>query len=181
MWETILTGQIFHGVLVNRKKNGETFVVEKTITPLRDADGQISHLISNDRDITERRRLESQLQMAHKMDAIGRLAGGVAHDFNNLLMVISAYAELMQDSLASGHPLLRNVQEIIKASKRAADLTRQLLAFGRKQMQALQLLDLNQVLKEISKMLPRLIGEDIQLTIAHGRNIGMCPRRSHAD
>ena len=172
MWQTVLTGQIFHGVLVNRKKNGETFVVEKTITPLRDGDGQISHLISNDRDITDRRRLESQLQMAHKMDAIGRLAGGVAHDFNNLLMVISAYAELMQDSLASGHPLLRNVQEIMKASKRAADLTRQLLAFGRKQMQALQLLDLNQVLKEISKMLPRLIGEDIQLTIAHGRNIG---------
>jgi len=154
------------------KEKWETFIVEKTITPLRDADGQVSHLISNDRDITDRRRLESQLQMAHKMDAIGRLAGGVAHDFNNLLMVISAYAELMQDSLATGHPLLRNVQEIMKASKRAADLTRQLLAFGRKQMQALQLLDLNHVLKEISKMLPRLIGEDFQLTIAHGRNIG---------
>jgi len=172
MWQTILSGEVFHGILVNRKKNGETFIVEKTITPIRDGDGQVTHLISNDRDITDRRRLESQLQMAHKMDAIGRLAGGVAHDFNNLLMVISAYAELMQDSLASGHPLLRNVQEIMKASKRAADLTRQLLAFGRKQMQALQLLDLNHVLKDISKMLPRLIGEDIQLTIVHGRNIG---------
>jgi two-component system cell cycle sensor histidine kinase/response regulator CckA len=172
MWQTIMAGQVFHGVLVNRKKNGDAFVVEKTITPLRDADGQITHLISNDHDITDRRRLESQLQMSHKMDAIGRLAGGVAHDFNNLLMVISAYAELMQESLASGHPLLRNVQEIMKASRRAADLTRQLLAFGRKQMQALQLLDLNHVLKEISKMLPRLIGEDIQLTIVHGRNLG---------
>ncbi|HEY6181290.1 MAG TPA: response regulator [Terriglobales bacterium] len=172
MWQTILAGQVFQGVLVNRKKNGETFIVEKTITPLRDGDGQVTHLISNDRDITDRRRLESQLQMAHKMDAIGRLAGGVAHDFNNLLMVISAYAELMQDSLASGHPLLRNVHEIMRASKRAADLTRQLLAFGRKQMQALQLLDLNHVLKEIGKMLPRLIGEDIHLTIVQGRNIG---------
>ncbi len=172
MWQTIQAGHIFHGVLVNRKKNGETFVIEKTITPLRDGEGNVTHFISNDRDITDRRRLETQLQMAHKMDAIGRLAGGVAHDFNNLLMVISAYAELMQDSLASGHPLLRNVNEIMKASKRAADLTRQLLAFGRKQMQALQLLDLNHVLKEISKMLPRLIGEDIQLTIVHGRNIG---------
>lgn len=172
MWQTVLSGRVFHGVLINRKKNGETFVVEKTITPLRDGDGQVTHLISNDRDITDRRRLESQLQMAHKMDAIGRLAGGVAHDFNNLLMVISAYAELMQDSLAPEHPLLRNVHEIMKASRRAADLTRQLLAFGRKQMQALQLLDLNQVLKEISKMLPRLIGEDIQLNMVHGRNIG---------
>jgi two-component system cell cycle sensor histidine kinase/response regulator CckA len=172
IWQTVLSGEVFHGVLINRKKNGETFIVEKTITPLRDGDGQITHLISNDRDISDRRRLESQLQMAHKMDAIGRLAGGVAHDFNNLLMVISAYAELMQDSLSSGHPLLRNIHEIMKASKRAADLTRQLLAFGRKQMQALQLLDLNHVLKDISKMLPRLIGEDIQLTIVHGRNIG---------
>jgi PAS domain S-box-containing protein len=172
MWQTILSGEVFRGVLVNRKKNGETFVVEKTITPLRDGEGHVTHLISNDHDITDRRRLESQLQMANKMDAIGRLAGGVAHDFNNLLMVISAYAELMQDSLASGHPLLRNVHEIMKASKRAADLTRQLLAFGRKQMQALQLLDLNHVLKDISKMLPRLIGEDIHLTVVHGRNIG---------
>jgi PAS domain S-box-containing protein len=172
MWEIVLRGQVFRGVMVNRKKNGETFVVEKTITPLRDADGHISHFISNDRDISEKRRLESQLQMAHKMDAIGRLAGGVAHDFNNLLMVISAYAELMQGSLSPGHPLVRNVQEIRNASRRAADLTRQLLAFGRKQMQALQTLDLNQVLKEISKMLLRLIGEDIQLNIVAGRNIG---------
>ena len=76
---------------------------------MRDTDGAITHFISNDRDITERRRLESQLQQAQKMDAIGRLAGGVAHDFNNLLMVISAYAELMLDSLASEHPLRRNV------------------------------------------------------------------------
>src|SRR5438874_6864257 len=125
-----------------------------------------------DRDITERRRLESQLQQAQKMDAIGRLAGGVAHDFNNLLMVISAYAELMLDSLGSEHPLRRNVQEIMTASRRAADLTRQLLAFGRKQMQSLQLLDLNRVIREINEMLPRLIGEDIQLIFAPGKNVG---------
>src|SRR5436190_2481863 len=172
LWATIMSGNVFRGVLANRKKSGEIFYAEKSITPVRDSEGRITHFISNDRDITERRRLEAQLQQAQKMDAIGKLAGGVAHDFNNLLMVISAYAELMQDALSPGHPLLRNVQEIMKASRRAADLTRQLLAFGRKQMQALQLLDLNQVLKEISKMLPRLIGEDFQLTIAHGRNIG---------
>jgi PAS domain S-box-containing protein len=172
MWQTILAGQVFRGVIINRRKSGENFIIEKTITPLCDADGRVSHFISNDRDISERRRLESQLQMAHKMDAIGRLAGGVAHDFNNLLMVISAYAELMQDSLSASHPLLRNVQEIMKASRRAADLTRQLLAFGRKQMQALQVLDLNQILKEVSKMLLRLIGEDIELTIVPGRNLG---------
>ena len=172
LWAAILAGQVFHEVMVNRKKNGQTFIAEKTITPLRDADGKISHFISNDRDITDRKRLESQLQMAHKLDAIGRLAGGVAHDFNNLLMVISAYAELMQNALPEGHALLRNVQEILQASHRASDLTRQLLAFGRKQMQALQSLDLNQVLQEIRKMLPRLIGEDIEIKIITGQELG---------
>ena len=172
MWQSVLSGNIFHGVLLHKKKNGETFVAEKTITPLRDGEGRITHFVSCDRDITERRRLEAQLQQAQKMDAVGRLAGGVAHDFNNLLMVIGAYAELMQDSLAVEHPLRHNVQEILSASRRAADLTRQLLAFGRKQVQSLQLLDLNQVLKEIAGMLPRLIGEDIELEFFPGVNLG---------
>ncbi len=172
LWRTILSGNVFRCVMFNRKKNGEVFVAEKTITPLRDNDGEITHFISNDRDITERRRLEDQLQQAHKMDAIGRLAGGVAHDFNNLLMVISSYAELMLDSLAPQHPLRRNVDEIQKASRRAADLTRQLLAFGRKQMQTLQLLDLNSIIEEINKMLPRLIGEDIELEFVPGKKLG---------
>ncbi len=172
MWQTILAGETFRGIMLNRKRDGETFLVEKTITPLRDTDGEITHFISTDRDITERRRLESELQQAQKMDAIGRLAGGVAHDFNNLLMVISAYAELMLDSLAGEHPLRRNVEEIMGASRRAADLTRQLLAFGRKQMQSLQVLDLNSIVQEIGRMLPRLIGEDIQLQILPGKNLG---------
>jgi len=127
LWATILSGNVFRGVLANRKKSGEIFYAEKSITPVRDSEGRITHFISNDRDITERRRLEAQLQQAQKMDAIGKLAGGVAHDFNNLLMVISSYAELMQNSLAPDHPLRRNVQEIMTASRRAADLTRQLL------------------------------------------------------
>ena len=115
------------------------------------------------------------------MDAIGRLAGGVAHDFNNLLMVISSYAELMLDSLAPQHPLRRNVDEIQKASRRAADLTRQLLAFGRKQMQTLQLLDLNPIIEDINKMLPRLIGEDIELVFVPGEEAGKSQGGSGAD
>jgi PAS domain S-box-containing protein len=172
MWQTILSGKVFRGIVVNRKKNGETFIVEKSITPLRDGLGKITHFISTDRDITERRRLELQLQQARKMDAIGRLAGGVAHDFNNLLMVISAYAELMLDSLAVEHPLRHNVEQIMTASGRATALTRQLLAFGRKQMQALQFLDLNSIIHDISKMLPRLIGEDIELVIVAHKELG---------
>jgi CheY-like chemotaxis protein len=106
------------------------------------------------------------------MDAIGQLAGGVAHDFNNLLMVISSYVELMQDSIGPEHRLHRNVQEVLSASRRAADLTRQLLAFGRKQMQTLQVLDLNNILRGISRMLPRLIGEDVERVVSAQADLG---------
>jgi two-component system, cell cycle sensor histidine kinase and response regulator CckA len=172
MWNTVLAGNVFRGIVMDRKKNGETLIIEKALTPLRDATGEITHFISTGRDITERRQLESDLRQAQKMDAIGRLAGGVAHDFNNLLLVISAYAELMLDSLAEDDPLRRNVGEIITASRRAADLTRQLLAFGRKQVQLLQVLDLNTVIAEIKIMLPRLIGEDIELIFLPEQNLG---------
>ncbi len=172
LWGSIGTGNIFRGVLVNRKKTGESFVVEKTITPVRNAAGRVTHFISNDRDISDRRRLEAALFQAQKMDAIGLLAGGVAHDFNNLLLVISSYAELMQDSIGPEHRLHRNVQEILSAARRAADLTRQLLAFGRKQTQSLQVLDLNTILRDISRMLPRLIGEDVELVIAPQSDLG---------
>jgi two-component system cell cycle sensor histidine kinase/response regulator CckA len=172
MWNTVLSGNVFRGIVMNRKKNGETLILEKALTPLRDAKGEITHFISTGRDISDRRKLESDLRQAQKMDAIGRLAGGVAHDFNNLLLVISAYAELMLDSLAQDDPLRRNVDEIITASRRAADLTRQLLAFGRKQLQLLQVLDLNTVIGEITRMLPRLIGEDIELVFVPGEELG---------
>jgi PAS domain S-box-containing protein len=172
MWNTVLSGNVFRGIVMDRKKNGDTLIIEKALTPLRDANGEITHFISTGRDITERRQLESDLRQAQKMDAIGKLAGGVAHDFNNLLLVISAYAELMLDSLTADHPLRRNVDEIISASRRAADLTRQLLAFGRKQMQSLQVLDLNSVITEINTMLPRLIGEDIDLIFLPEQNLG---------
>src|SRR5437868_1651407 len=172
LWTTILSGKVFRGTLVNRKKNGELFYLEKTISPVRDVDGSITHFISNDRDITERYKLEAQLRQAQKMDAVGQLAGGVAHDFNNLLMVISSYAELMLNAIGPDHHLHHNVKEIIDAARRAAELTRQLLAFSRKQMQDLQILDLNHVIAEIAKILGRVIGEDIQLTVLPGEKLG---------
>ena len=165
LWSTILRGQVFRGVLINRKKNGELYDAEKTITPVLNTGGRITHFISNDRDITERRKLEEQLLQVQKMDAVGQLAGGVAHDFNNLLMVISSYAELLMDALEEESPLRHHGEEILKAARRAAALTRQLLTFSRKQVQTLRLLDLNVVLRDICETLPRLIGEDIQLTL----------------
>jgi len=113
----------------------------------------------------KRRKLEEQLAQVQKMDAIGQLAGGVAHDFNNLLMVISSYAELMMDALAPDTALRHHGEEILKAARRAAGLTRQLLTFSRKQVQVLRVLDLNLVLRDICQTLPRLIGEDIQLSL----------------
>ena len=94
MWKTIRACKVYRGILVNRKKNGELYYVEESICPVRDAAGQITHFISNGRDLTERLRLQAQLLQSQKMDAIGNLAGGVAHDFNNLLTIISSYAEL---------------------------------------------------------------------------------------
>ena len=172
MWKSILAGNVYRGILVNRKKNGELYYVEESICPVRDAAGQITHFISNGRDLTERLRLEAQLLQSQKMDAIGNLAGGVAHDFNNLLTIITSYAELALDSVPHDSPLESKIQEILLAARRAAELTRQLLAFSRKQPQALRVADLNQVIARIAHTLPRLIGEDIEFTFARGEGLG---------
>jgi len=172
MWKTILAGNVYRGILVNRKKNGELYYVEQTICPVRDAAGNVSHFVSNGRDLTDRLRLEAQLMQSQKMDAIGNLAGGVAHDFNNLLTIITSYAELALDEVPKGSPLEAKIQEILQAARRAAELTRQLLAFGRKQPQALRVADLNQVIARIAHTLPRLIGEDIDFTFVPGEGLG---------
>jgi two-component system cell cycle sensor histidine kinase/response regulator CckA len=172
LWKTILAGDVYRGILVNRKKNGELFYVEESICPVRDNEGTITHFIANGHDLTERRRMEAQILQGQKMDAIGNLAGGVAHDFNNLLTIITSYAELALDAVQDGSPLQSKIQEILLAARRAAELTRQLLAFGRKQPQALRVADLNQVITRIAHTLPRLIGEDIDFTFTRGEGLG---------
>jgi two-component system, cell cycle sensor histidine kinase and response regulator CckA len=116
--------------------------------------------------------MEAQLAQAQKMDAIGRLAGGVSHDFNNLLTIITSYSELALDAVPQGGALEAKLQEILLAARRAAELTRQLLAFSRKQPQALRVLELNPVIARIAKTLPRLIGEDIELSYVPGEGLG---------
>ena len=172
LWQTILAGNVYRNILENRKKNGQIYHVEECISPVRDASGAITHFISNARDLTERMRLEAQLSQAQKMDAVGRLAGGVAHDFNNLLTIITSYSELALDSVERGGALDNKLQEILFAARRAAQLTRQLLAFSRKQAQALRVLELNPVIERIAKTLNRLIGEDIELNFIAGDGLG---------
>ena len=171
MWKTILAGKVFRGILVNRKKNGDLYYVEETICPVRDSAGEITHFIANGRDLTDRLRLEAQLLQAQKMDAIGRLAGGVAHDFNNLLTIITSYSELALDAVPHESPLENKIQEILLAARRAAELTRQLLAFSRKQPQALRVMELNPVIQRVANTLPRLIGEDIEFTFVPGEGL----------
>lgn len=122
-------------------------------------------------DITERKTLELQLRQAQRLEAVGRLAGGVAHDFNNLLGVIIGYGDILQTQLPSEHPALKSNYEIQKAARRAADLTRQLLAFSRKQILQPQVLNLNALLDELSKMLHRMIGEDVELVFRPGQEV----------
>lgn len=123
-------------------------------------------------DVTERHALEQQLQQSQKMEAVGRLAGGIAHDFNNLLMVISGYSEFLLDRLGPEPELRAPAQEIASAAGRASALTRQLLAFSRKQMLAPKILDLNGVVTENLKMLTRMIGEDIELVMVPAAGLG---------
>ncbi len=129
-------------------------------------------VLTHTEDITARTMLEEQFRQTQKMEAVGRLAGGVAHDFNNLLSVILSYAELAIEDLEPGNPLRADLTEIKSAGQRATDLTRQLLAFSRQQVLQPRVLDLNEVVENMSSMLGRLIGEDIELSILRPAGVG---------
>jgi PAS domain S-box-containing protein len=174
IWEQVFQGRPYRGALQLRRKekDDDPCELDVLIAPVRDGKGRTASLLCTGRDTSEKRELESQLSQARRMDAIGTLAGGVAHDFNNMLMVISAYAELGLDSISKEHRLWRNLQEILAASRRASDLTRQLLAFGRRQVQHLQVFSLNTAVEEACGMLPCVIGEDIEMQVDLGKNLG---------
>ncbi len=171
LWETITSGKAWHGEFYNRRKTGEMYWESASISPIFDADDSITHFVGIKENITERKRLEAQFIQAQKMESIGRLAGGVAHDFNNMLGVIGGYTELALDRLDSTHPLFDDLQEIRKASIRSADLTRQLLAFARKQTVTPKVLELNKIIEGMLSMLRRLIGEDIELIWEPGKGV----------
>jgi hypothetical protein len=167
-----LPGQIgdSDGPWRHRRKDGTAFDVEIVSSAIVFGDTPARLVMAA--DVSEKKKLEAQLVQAQKMEAIGRLAGGVAHDFNNLLGVITGYSELLYKNLQStgaGHNRLKQIQ---KAAERAAGLTRQLLAFSRKEVVQPKVLDLNEVVTDIEKMLHRLIGEDVHLVTKLGRDLG---------
>ncbi len=163
MWDTLLRGETWQGQLVNQKKDGTLYTEDAVISPVRDAAGRTVNYVAVKRDITAELKLEEQLRQSQKMEAVGRLAGGVAHDFNNMLSVILGYAEMALDVLDPSQPLYADLLEIEGAAQRSAELTQQLLAFARRQTVSPQVLDLNETVSGMLKMLGRLIGEDVDL------------------
>jgi two-component system cell cycle sensor histidine kinase/response regulator CckA len=163
LWRTVLAGQVWRGEITNRRKDGTQYLEDMTITPVRDATGKLTHFIAIKQDITEQRNLQQQLLQAQKMESVGRLAGGIAHDFNNLLQAITGFSSILLGELGEGDPRRSDVEEIDRAAQRAVALTRQLLAFSRKQKMELAPINLSAVLQGTEKMLRRLIGEDIKL------------------
>ncbi|HKW98792.1 MAG TPA: ATP-binding protein [Bryobacteraceae bacterium] len=147
--------------LLARRKDGSEFPVEISLSYVQTDEGLFA--IAFVSDISHRKQLEDQLIQARKMEAIGRLAGGVAHDFNNMLTIVSGYSRMIADRLPAGDPLRAYSEEVLKAADRASALTSQLLAFSRRQITKPRVIDTNVLLSNIEKMLHRLIGEDIEL------------------
>ncbi len=178
LWDTINRGEVWQGELINRRKDGSHYAEFQVITPVRDRAGKIAHFVSIKLDISERKTLEQELVQAQKMESVGRLAGGVAHDFNNLLTVICGYTEmalcLVEDpeTLRENQAhLTKDLTQVLRAAERAATLTRQLLAFSRRQVLRPEILDLNRVINDCASMLRRLIGEDIALLVKEGDSL----------
>jgi len=164
VYRVLASGEPVYGVehMIDRP-DGSRITLSVNAAPLM-REGQISYIVASLTDVSDRKRLEEQLQQAARMEAIGRLAGGVAHDFNNALTPITGISELVLMSLSPDHPLYNEIKEIKQSGERCARLTRQLLAFSRKQIMELKPLDLNQAVINMEKMLARTIGENIELT-----------------
>lgn len=163
MWDTILSGRVWHGQLINRRRDGALYSEEMTITPVSNDEGTITHFVAIKEDITQRKSLEEELAQAQKLDAIGKLAGGVAHDYNNILGVVLGYGELIKNKLHDDEPIRHHLDGIIAAARRGSDLTKQLLSFARGEAVSPKVVNLNSAIESIKKMLQRIIGENLEL------------------
>ena len=170
-WEAIRAGRTWQGEMVNQRKDGTLYTEEMTMTPIVGEQGEMTHLIAIKWDVTEARRIEAELRHAQKMEAVGRLAGGVAHDFNNMLSVILLNTELSLLDADLPERQRVNLLAIQEAGRRSSNLTRQLLAFSRVQPVSQRKLDLNQVVSEDLTMMHRLVGEEVDLTFTRGAEL----------
>jgi PAS domain S-box-containing protein len=165
-------GEAWHGRFTMRRRDGDTVELDMAAAPILER-GATAGSVVLARDMTRERALESQLAQTQRMEAVGRLAGGIAHDFNNILTAISGFTELAASSLPADHPASTDLREVLKASDRAAGLTRDLLAFGRRQVMQPRLVDLNEVIEGMRTMLERTLGEDVALRIRPQSGLGL--------
>jgi PAS domain S-box-containing protein len=177
LWQTLKKGETWYGNFKNRHKSGTFFWEEAVISPLRNSAGEITNYTSIKLDITEKYNLEQRLSQKSKMEAIGRLAGGVAHDFNNILTVIMGYSDILRASSDISGENQAYLDDLVDSSERAARLTRQLLALGKKQVFETRVFDLNELIRNLEKMLSRLIRENIVLEF----DLKAKPATVHAD
>ena len=172
LWAKISAGEVWRGRFINKKKDGALFTEDAVIAPVRDEKGAVTNYIAIKRDISHELELEVQYRQTQKIDSIGRLAGGVAHDFNNILAVICGHTDLALAQLSPDAPLRSNLECIQESAERAANLTRQLLAFARRQVIEPRRINLNELIVNLNKMLRRLIGEDIKLVTQTAPDLG---------
>ncbi|MBI5154788.1 PAS domain S-box protein [Candidatus Poribacteria bacterium] len=168
-WENLLAtvqrGGIWRDTIMGRRADESPLMMRLVVSPLRDDSGRIMHLVGVGQDITEEHRLREQLRLAQRMEAIGQLAGGIAHDFNNILTTITGCGNLLLEDLPASSQEREDVQEIVEAAGRAAELTKQLLAFSRQQPQELRPVDLNELVLGLQRLLQRLLGNTITLVV----------------
>ncbi|HOK05196.1 MAG TPA: PAS domain S-box protein, partial [Victivallales bacterium] len=160
LWNHLINKKTWEGHFINKRKDGTKYHEEALISPVLDEKGEIINYVAIKRDITERLNLEKQLQSAQKLEAIGRIAGGVAHDFNNMLSVIIGFAELAREKVAE-HPVAKDIDEIIKAGKKSSQLTRQLLIFSRRDISKPEFIKLNKFIDENLNMLRKTLSKNI--------------------
>ncbi|MGZ5959362.1 MAG: hybrid sensor histidine kinase/response regulator, partial [Myxococcaceae bacterium] len=165
MWETLKRGEVWSGRLVNRRKDGVLFEEDATISPVRDPLGRIEHFVAVKRDVTQEVAIEERLRQAQRIEAVGRLAGGVAHDFNNLLQAMLTQTQLIRARPGDTERVAGTVNELEQHIRRGAALSRQLLLFSRRETAKPERLDLTEVLAGAMQLLQRLVREDIIFTV----------------
>ncbi|MBI2301245.1 MAG: PAS domain S-box protein [Armatimonadetes bacterium] len=172
-WRAALRGEAWCGRLARQRATGMEWTGELSLSPVPEAADHEPQIVAVERDVTDQVRMQDELHQASKLDAVGRLAGSVVHDFNNLLTIIGGCGELVEDLLPPGHPALDPIDMLREAADRAAGLTRQLLSFTRRRAAEPQLLDLNDIVRNVEKLLRRLIGDGIRLVADLDPEVGL--------
>ena len=164
LWETISSGNVWSGMFHNRRRNGELYWDDAKISPIKDSQGKITHYLGVQSDVTDKRQMELKLRQSQKMDALGKLTGGIAHDYNNMLGVISGYADILETALSDQPKLQKYAHEIYNAGLRGAKLTKKLLNFSRHDSYETNVFDLNILLLGLKNMLEKTLTVRIKLT-----------------